>query len=172
MKCFALVLVLSMIAASANSAIISMFGNNNASVILNGTTNRAIAAASAGVSVTNNIGGGLAITNQFGTPSSGSGLVYPVFDHDYVGYTFSFTGSTNTFLQVYPSTDGSNTFNPTALFSVGGNGANTFYTNGYWDCHGLTHLGFQIVTTGTIDATNLLLEINPKNNLIETKLHN
>ena len=159
-----------LLAYSAMAGITSTFGNNNSSVVINGATNRLISSGTAGVSVTNNIGGGLAVTNQFGSPSSATPLTIPIIDHDYVGFTFSFTGSTNTTLQVFTSDDGSNTWNPTALFSYGGTGASTFYTNGYWDCHGVTHLGFQIVTVGTLDASNLLLEINGKDNKVLTKL--
>lgn len=104
-------------------------------------------------------------TNTYGIPGTGSNLVMQVAEFDYVGLTWTFTGSTNASLLIYKSFDNGVTFNTNAadfnyLNQTAGTGI--FTTNAALDVHGVTHLGFGLQNRGVNDETNLLLEINCK----------
>jgi hypothetical protein len=120
----------------------------------NGGTTRLVAGT------TNSIATGTNAAVQYGLPGTSTNIAQTVGEFDYVGLTWSFTGSTNATLKLYKSFDNGLTYEANPSFSYSGSG--TFATNASIDVHSVTHLGVVLANVGTLDATNHVLEFNLK----------
>jgi len=103
-------------------------------------------------------------TNTYGAAGTSTNLALPVNEFDYVGLTWTFSGSTNNTLLIYKSYDNGVTYSTNADFTYANQTAvsGTFVTNAALDVRGATTLAFVQRNTGIFDSTNELLEINLK----------
>ena len=104
-------------------------------------------------------------TNIWGNANTSSNLTLTVADFDYVGLTYSQTGtatSTN-ILSIFKSMNNGVTYEANASYSYTvAPGAAAYATNALLDLRGCTHIAFTIRSTGTTAATNALLQVNLK----------
>jgi hypothetical protein len=106
------------------------------------------------------------VTNQYGLPGTATNLAQSVQDYNTAGLTISLTGtatSTNSVL-IYKSFDNGTTYEANPSFSYTGiaPGAAAWSTNASLTLTDVTTLGFVVKSSGTTDATNVLVELNLK----------
>jgi hypothetical protein len=115
--------------------------------------------------LTNGVQNGVISTNVWGAPGTSTNLVLNVSEYDYVGFTWSLTGtatSTNDIL-IYKSFDNGGFWEATPTFSYTQvPGAAAGGTNVSLDVHGVTSLAFVSRSRGTTSASNNVVELNLK----------
>ena len=114
---------------------------------------------------TNGVLNGVITTNQYGLPGTTTNLALTVANYDYVGFTWSLTGtatSTNSLL-IYRSKDGVYyEATPSFQYLNIAPGAATFTTNATLNVQGDSTLAFVVKSSGTTGTTNNTVSLNLK----------